>query len=74
MKPAALLTFLFLSCSACLMADNAALAAKAREQIGVTVSYNGGYQTIPYPNGDVPKETGVCTDVVIRALRAFGLD
>ena len=45
MKPAALLTFLFLSCSACLMADNAALAAKAREQIGVTVSYNGGYQT-----------------------------
>ena len=74
MKPAVLLTFLFLSCSACLMADNAALAAKAREQIGVTVSYNGGYQTIPYPNGDVPKETGVCTDVVIRAMRAFGLD
>ena len=68
MKPTALLTFRFRSCSACLMADNAALAAKAREQIGVTVSYNGGYQTIPYPNGDVPKETGVCTDVVILSL------
>jgi|GEM_PF-7085216 len=52
MKPAALLSFLFLSCSACLMADNAALAAKAREQVGVTVSYNGDYQSIPYPNGD----------------------
>ena len=74
MKPAALLILLFLSCPACLMADNAALAARAREQVGVTVSYNGGYQSIPYPNGDVPLETGVCTDVVIRAMRAFGLD
>ena len=74
MKPAALLILLFLSCPACLMADNAALAARAREQVGVTVSYNGGYQSIPYPNGDVPRETGVCTDVVIRAMRAFGLD
>ena len=74
MKFAAALSFLFLSCSAFLMADNAALAAKAREQIGVTTSYDGSYQVIPYPNGDVPKDTGVCTDVVIRALRAFGLD
>lgn len=74
MKPAALLILLFLSCPTCLMADNAALAARAREQVGVTVSYNGGYQSIPYPNGDVPRETGVCTDVVIRAMRAFGLD
>lgn len=47
MKPAALLILLFLSCPACLMADNAALAARAREQVGVTVSYNGGYQSIP---------------------------
>lgn len=74
MKPTVLLSLLLLSCSACLMADNAALAAKAREQIGTTVSYNGAYQSIPYPNGDVPLETGVCTDVVIRAMRAFGLD
>lgn len=74
MNITALLALLFLSCSACLMADNTALAAKAREQIGVTVSYNPGYQSIPYPGGDVPRETGVCTDVVIRAMRAFGLD
>ncbi|MDU7288571.1 MAG: DUF1287 domain-containing protein [Corynebacterium kroppenstedtii] len=62
MKFAAALSFLFLSCSAFLMADNAALAAKAREQIGVTTSYDGSYQVIPYPNGDVPKDTGVCTE------------
>lgn len=74
MKFAAALALLFFSCSAFAAGDNAALAAKAREQIGVTTSYNGSYQVIPYPGGDVPQETGVCTDVVIRALRAFGLD
>ena len=55
MKFAAALSFLFLSCSAFLMADNAALAAKAREQIGVTTSYDGSYQVIPYPNGMFPR-------------------
>jgi uncharacterized protein YijF (DUF1287 family) len=29
---------------------------------------------LPYPGGDVPQERGVCTDVVIRALRPQGLD
>ena len=48
--------------------------AAARAQVGVTVSYNGAYQRIPYPNGDVPMHTGVCTDVVIRALRKVGVD
>lgn len=74
MKKSILLSLVFLSCSADLMADNAALASKAREQIGVTLSYNSAYCTMPYPGGDIPKETGVCTDVVIRAMRAFGLD
>ena len=74
MKIPALLSLLFLSCSASLLADNTALASKAREQVGVTLSYNSGYCTMPYPNGDLPMETGVCTDVVIRAMRAFGLD
>jgi hypothetical protein len=27
-----------------------------------------------YPGGDVPQDRGVCTDVVIRALRSEGLD
>lgn len=38
------------------------------------VIYNAGYQQIDYPMGDVPEETGACTDVVIRALRAAGYD
>lgn len=46
----------------------------ARQQIGVTVSYDGSYRPIAYPNGDVPKSTGVCSDVVIRAYRSAGID
>lgn len=38
------------------------------------VVYDGTYRKIPYPNGDVPKGTGVCTDVVIRAYRKLGID
>lgn len=41
----------------------------ARRQIGVTVGYDPAYRKIAYPNGDVPRESGVCTDVIIRALR-----
>ncbi len=36
--------------------------------------YGAGYITIPYPMGDVPRDVGVCTDVIIRALRNAGLD
>lgn len=46
----------------------------ARKQIGVTVTYDPDYTVLPYPGGDVPMERGVCTDVVIRALRGVGLD
>ncbi|MFZ5638170.1 MAG: DUF1287 domain-containing protein [Pseudomonadota bacterium] len=50
------------------------LVAAARSQIGVTVVYDPAYVVLPYPGGDVPKDRGVCTDVVIRALRTQGLD
>lgn len=50
------------------------LPAAARLQIGVTVDYDPAYTVIPYPGGDVPLETGVCSDVVVRALRQLGLD
>jgi uncharacterized protein len=50
------------------------LVDAARAQIGVTVGYDGSYRRLDYPNGDVPIETGVCTDVVIRALRSIGID
>ena len=46
-----------------------ALIAAARAQIGVTLSYDPSYSTLAYPGGDVPRERGVCTDVVIRAFR-----
>ena len=45
------------------------LVTSARKQIGVTVSYDPAYTTLAYPNGDVPNDRGVCTDVVIRAMR-----
>jgi uncharacterized protein YijF (DUF1287 family) len=38
------------------------------------VTYDGRYIGIPYPNGDVPANIGVCTDVVIRAYRAINKD
>ena len=46
----------------------------AKRQVGVTRSYDPHYRRIGYPNGDVPRETGVCTDVVIRAYRHAGVD
>lgn len=51
-----------------------ALVTAAREQVGVTLSYDPAYRRLSYPNGDVPLNTGVCTDVIIRALRQQGLD
>ena len=50
------------------------LISAARQQIGVTLSYDPVYRRLDYPGGDVPISTGVCTDVLIRALRGQGLD
>jgi len=38
------------------------------------VQYDPSYFSISYPNGDVPQNKGVCTDVVIRAYRKMGID
>ena len=50
------------------------LVAAAVEQTRHQVTYDGSYRVIPYPNGDVPANIGVCTDVIIRAYRAVGID
>ena len=51
------------------------VVAAARRQVGKTTTYDPAYVGLTYPGGDVPIETGVCTDVVIRALRdAFHMD
>jgi uncharacterized protein YijF (DUF1287 family) len=39
-----------------------------------SVQYDPSYFSIPYPNGDVPADKGVCTDVIIRAYRKVGID
>ena len=50
------------------------LSAAAIELTNQRVIYDPAYYVIDYPMGDVPTDRGVCTDVVIRAYRALGLD
>ncbi len=52
--------------------ENLCVAAiKLTEQ---EVVYDTRYYSIEYPNGDVPSDRGVCTDVIIRAYRKLGID
>ena len=46
----------------------------AIERTNQSVRYDGSYISIDYPNGDVPANIGVCTDVVIRSYRKIGTD
>lgn len=50
------------------------LSAAALNLTKDKVSYDPAYFVINYPNGDVPADKGVCTDVVIRAYRKLGID
>lgn len=50
------------------------LADSAATLIGQQVTYDPQYFSIGYPNGDVPANKGVCTDVVIRVYRKVGID
>jgi len=50
------------------LSDTALLLTKQK------VSYDPSYFRLDYPNGDVPANKGVCTDVVIRAYRKMGID
>ncbi|HVZ38901.1 MAG TPA: DUF1287 domain-containing protein [Candidatus Kapabacteria bacterium] len=50
------------------------MIASALEQTTVTRRYDPAYTQIAYPGGDVPRDRGVCTDVVIRSMRAGGID
>jgi uncharacterized protein len=72
--------------AASLFADNARLTEAQRQQFlhrlsdaaiertHHTVRYDPAYVRISYPGGDVPADTGVCTDEVIRSYRALGID
>jgi len=50
------------------------LVAAAIERTHHSVRYVSNYVRIPYPGGDVPSDTGVCTDEIIRSYRAVGVD
>lgn len=55
-------------------ANNQSVANGAMAQIGKTLFYDPAYVVLSYPNGDVPLNRGVCSDVVIRAFRHAGID
>lgn len=61
---------LFLTVLPLTVSATESLVQAAREQVGKTLRYDPTYYTLSYPNGDLPVEIGVCTDVVIRALRS----
>ena len=70
-RSAGLLLSALLAASAGLAeAGNSDIVDAARKQIGVTLRYDPAYQALKYPGGDVPPERGVCTDVIVRALRS----
>ncbi|MGB8814691.1 MAG: DUF1287 domain-containing protein, partial [Paracoccaceae bacterium] len=51
------------------------LITATRTQVGITSTYDPTYQTLQFPGGDVERSRGVCTDVIIRALRdGWGVD
>ena len=50
------------------------LSAAAIELTAQKVMYDPTYYRIGYPQGDVPADRGVCTDVIIRAYRKLGID
>jgi len=65
-------SILFSLCS--FSSQSSLLVESALERTNSFVIYNPAYFALDYPNGDVPKQFGVCTDVVIRSYRALGID
>ncbi len=68
-----IISILVLSCSQPAIAQKN-LSDCAIELTKQNVIYDPSYFSIDYPNGDVPSNRGVCTDVVIRAYRKLGID
>ncbi|HMN05579.1 MAG TPA: DUF1287 domain-containing protein [Flavobacteriales bacterium] len=75
MKQLLAIGFALLACVGTAQDDLASrLSDAALELTKQHVTYDPGYFSMPYPNGDVPSDRGVCTDVVIRAYRKLGID
>ena len=69
-----LLTLAQLTQAAAPISNGDKLAHDAKKQIGITTSYDPAYRKLDFPRGDVPIETGVCTDVIVRAYRLQNID
>lgn len=57
-----------------LSTQQTSLMENLHHQTETTTTYNPAYVSLAYPNGDVDSNTGVCADVVVRALRAVHID
>ena len=69
-----LLLFNFNLCFSQSAVEQLELSSSALELTKQKVTYDPSYFSIDYPNGDIPSDKGVCTDVVIRAYRKIGID
>jgi len=71
-------TFIFFAFSFCLVSGQPSffdrLADSALVLTHQKVKYDPSYFQIKYPDGDIPADRGVCTDVIIRAYRKLGID
>lgn len=74
MKTKFLFIYLILSSSFLQETFQQKLSKAAIELTKDKVTYDSSYVRIKYPNGDVAKDKGVCTDVIIRAYRKLGID
>lgn len=68
------LLFCFHLCVSQSVVHELSLSEAALELTDQKVTYDPSYFSIDYPNGDVPCDKGVCTDVIIRAYRKLGVD
>ena len=68
------LLLLFLCVDSLTAEPSSNLIAAARARTMKREIYDGSYRVIPYPMGDVPNDRGVCTDLIVRAYRALGID
>ena len=72
-----LISILFILCSLITFTQESfysQLADSAATLEDASIVYDPSYRSIPYPGGDIPADRGVCTDVIIRAYRKFGID
>jgi len=72
-----LITCFFITTNIFVFSQSSFYNELADAALGLTkqnVVYDPSYFRIAYPNGDVPSDRGVCTDVIIRAYRKLGID